>query len=536
MKHIVTLVCCFLVVLSLYSYGNRSIPYAITLLGTEDCTNGIDDDGDGKIDHLDPDCNCQEVAGKNYVSNSDFEAYKECCFEISHDDCFNHWRSIVGTPDYYSKKCQNPVSIDLEVEEVFKTTLAGSAIHFGGIGSYMESIGTCLLEATPDQEELLLSVDLVHRDINDFTVSKQMEGTFYIYGWYDCSAFKSYFPKEKDCFSDSYKADAEVLMTIDLAEMSQGKWYSLSKPIQTSKPIQAITIQTDCNASKLPSGIHFLMDNVEIRKKGTTWSYEDNIKIENSLCDEQFYMKVKDSVDLNYQWYKDGVPIAGATSNQLNCDKNQLDVTGQYHVAIINTDGCYILDSMQVHAAQHVSSQVNETICAGDSIFFNNSWIHQAGVYNYLGSTAAGCDSTVVLNLDVEIEKSRNIEVELCPGESYVFQDSVLDSTGSYLFDKENITGCDSVFIVDVLVQSLAVSTEERTICEGSTYVYQDSVMSKSGTYDFTHTTAAGCDSIHRIKLNVTKEIETKIDTSICSNSYYLFAGDTLRKTGVYQK
>ena len=49
--------------IALYSVGGlcgQSLIYNVTANCTEDCNDGIDNDGDGLIDANDPDCDCQE--------------------------------------------------------------------------------------------------------------------------------------------------------------------------------------------------------------------------------------------------------------------------------------------------------------------------------------------------------------------------------------------------------------------------------------------------------------------------------------------
>jgi gliding motility-associated-like protein len=50
-----------------------------------------------------------------------------------------------------------------------------------------------------------------------------------------------------------------------------------------------------------------------------------------------------------------------------------------------------------------LDSTINETICDGDSIFFDNQYLHFLGTYKDTLVSALGCDSIVTLNLNVEI-------------------------------------------------------------------------------------------------------------------------------------
>jgi hypothetical protein len=71
----------------------------------ENCKNGIDDDGDGKIDLNDPECFCvTNPSDYSILPNSSFELHNCCPADYSQTECLDVWfRAGVGTTDYLNE-------------------------------------------------------------------------------------------------------------------------------------------------------------------------------------------------------------------------------------------------------------------------------------------------------------------------------------------------------------------------------------------------------------------------------------------------
>src|SRR5437763_26699 len=58
-------------------------------IAQEICNNGVDDDNDGLIDLLDPDCQCHFTVTGNLLLNGSFELYQHCPVNYIYDDEHN---------------------------------------------------------------------------------------------------------------------------------------------------------------------------------------------------------------------------------------------------------------------------------------------------------------------------------------------------------------------------------------------------------------------------------------------------------------
>jgi len=96
------------------------------------------------------------------------------------------------------------------------------------------------------------------------------------------------------------------------------------------------------------------------------------------VCDNEnaSFSVVAYADDLSYQWYKDGNPISGATSNTLNFNPAFLTDAGNYHVTVSGNSVCSTLDSntvtLNVNQLISVTDQPDDLdLCEGSTAEFS---------------------------------------------------------------------------------------------------------------------------------------------------------------------
>lgn len=112
---------------------------------------------------------------------------------------------------------------------------------------------------------------------------------------------------------------------------------------------------------------------------------------------------------------------------------------------------------------------IYQELCAGKHIVFNKEFIAKSGVYIEVLSNRWGCDSVTVLDLTVlpEIEDTY-IEETICSNESFKFWDETYSESGTYkklLYSKK---GCDSIVILNLNVitpMGIIISNPEQEVC-----------------------------------------------------------------------
>src|SRR4029434_6405569 len=93
-------------------------------------------------------------------------------------------------------------------------------------------------------------------------------------------------------------------------------------------------------------------------------------------------------------------------------------------------------------------------------------------------------------------------DVTICSNQlPYSWNGTDYTAAGTYTFTTTNSGGCDSLATLNLAVNSTPTSTTDVTICPAQLpYNWNGTDYTISGTYTFTTTNAAGCDSVATLK------------------------------------
>lgn len=141
--------------------------------------------------------------------------------------------------------------------------------------------------------------------------------------------------------------------------------------------------------------------------------------------------------------------------------------TGLYMDSLTGNLGCdsVVVTDLVVLSAE--TTTVEAAICEGDSYFFNGQEIFDAGIYSYTLTTAAGCDSIVTLLLDEWLLSETYIADTICEGDTYLFGGNEIDAAGNYTASFLNAAGCDSTVNLQ-----LSVTTAGGTVFQSNDTLY----------------------------------------------------------------
>lgn len=124
--------------------------------------------------------------------------------------------------------------------------------------------------------------------------------------------------------------------------------------------------------------------------------------------------------------------------------------------------------------------------------------------------------------------------VGICEGERFRVGNNFYDSTGNYVDSLTSFFLCDSVIFTQLIVRPIEHITLDTAICDGQSIDFNGNLLSVQGTYLDTLTSTFGCDSIVTVNLIVNPNKTTLLMDTICSDGFYLFAGNSLNLEGVY--
>jgi hypothetical protein len=157
-----------------------------------------------------------------------------------------------------------------------------------------------------------------------------------------------------------------------------------------------------------------------------------------------------------------------------------------------NADGCACHDY-----CSDTTLQVSVYKCPGDSFVIDDTVFYASNEYTQEFASYEGCDSLVVY--DIVFEESINTEVEVnkCSEDSFIVGDTVLYTTQVYSQTYTSASGCDSTVIYDVEFEDSLTVEADTFVCTGDTIHWKNQVISQSGTYNHTVISDITCDSTY---------------------------------------
>lgn len=158
------------------------------------------------------------------------------------------------------------------------------------------------------------------------------------------------------------------------------------------------------------------------------------------------------------------------------------------------------------------------SICEGDPFSFEGTDLTTTGIYPFFYTQANGCDSTFIIDLTVRENYTENASASICTGEVYPFGTQMLTEAGTYSGGLTSIYGCDSSVVLTLDVEEATFSQIEATICEGEFFDLEGTVYRTAGSYQAVTTNVNNCDSTIFLNLETISwndGVELPLDTVI---------------------
>src|SRR5438093_576603 len=226
--------------------------------------------------------------------------------------------------------------------------------------------------------------------------------------------------------------------------------------------------------------------------------------------------------------------------NQLPYTWNGLSLTaaGTYSDTLTSAAGCDSIATLILNVNAVVRDTTTQTICENQLPYsWNGLSLTTAGTYSDTLTSAAGCDSIATLILNVTSVLRDTTTQTICENLlPYTWNGLSLTAAGTYSDTLTSVAGCDSIATLILNVTSLLRDTTTQTICENQLpYTWNGLSLTAAGTYSDTLTSAGGCDSIATLILNVTSVLRDTTIQTICENQLpYTWNGLSLTAAGTY--
>ena len=214
--------------------------------------------------------------------------------------------------------------------------------------------------------------------------------------------------------------------------------------------------------------------------------------------------------------------------------------TGMEVIAGGAVNGC---DSIVVVALNIVTANVEdivETLCPGESLTVNGTLYNEmnlVGSDTIPGGSMAGCDSIINVMISYFTIDTLDLTQTLCEGDSLEVNGTIYNEAnpmGVEVIAGGATTGCDSVVVVDLSFNPLGNANLNPTLCPGASIIVNGSTYNEAnptGTEVITGGSANGCDSIVNISLSFFPADTVFINQQLCTGDSLVVNGVTYNET-----
>ena len=236
---------------------------------------------------------------------------------------------------------------------------------------------------------------------------------------------------QSDFISVSWLLNGKIYLVATENTQAQLTWKLPAKNLQRGKNSLAMLIKQSCETDTISS---------------TLWLASISLTAKDTILCKGDTAVLKASMDMpgQFHWMSANGTIS-ETTGQLSIPPN--DATTYYVYGTYNnikTD----TDTVTVHLRFPSTKVIHDTICFGETYSLGSNTFSQTGTYIYKLTNKSGCDSTVTLYLYVKPAVTNYISATINTGESYLFNGTILYTSGTYTQTINDAIGCDSIITI----------------------------------------------------------------------------------------
>ncbi|MFN8284575.1 MAG: gliding motility-associated C-terminal domain-containing protein [Chitinophagales bacterium] len=169
---------------------------------------------------------------------------------------------------------------------------------------------------------------------------------------------------------------------------------------------------------------------------------------------------------------------------------------GNYVINLKAFEGCDSVVNLNLIVINTVRENVQRTICEGQTTTIGTETFSIAGTYTVLLTAVSGCDSIVLLDLKVNPKKSTQIDSTICQGNSVTIGNHTYTQTGNYIDTLTSSQGCDSTVFLNLVVNPLPVidAIVDNPLVEAGTQVQLNVTTAETLNYNWTPATVSNAN------------------------------------------
>ena len=146
----------------------------------------------------------------------------------------------------------------------------------------------------------------------------------------------------------------------------------------------------------------------------------------------------------------------------------ELTSTNFYPFVFESADGCDSIINVNLTVLEDIETNISASICEGDGYMIEGDNLTTGGPYTYNLSSTNGCDSIVNLILEVRENTTGSYLGAICNGEDFEYLGESYNQEGEYEVLTTNQAGCDSMILLTLEVVDRSTGIEVDPIYEVS--------------------------------------------------------------------
>ena len=334
-------------------YGLVFMLFSCVVFSQEICNNGIDDDGDGKIDLNDSDCICNTSGITSIIPNHSFEEHTGCptTFSTPGDDQLGlamPWIQATNATSDYHNKC-GYVMPAIESSGLLNFPDGNAVAGAIFLPDWKEYLGTPLLSpmvAGTSYELTFKTAFVVSNNYGELSTLKTAADfemvNITLYGCANINNLPVNTQESPNLYDPTWVEVGHVSYTPVTA------WGDVTITFTPTFDINAIMIGSpevlppSYNTSDLGYISYFLYDNLLLN---TASSFGVNISQTGNYCQNNLVLSANltntFSGNETYQWYKNGIAILGATGTSYSVPPISTSL-GVYSVMVSDGGSCFV--------------------------------------------------------------------------------------------------------------------------------------------------------------------------------------------------
>ena len=233
----------------------------------------------------------------------------------------------------------------------------------------------------------------------------------------------------------------------------------------------------------------------------------DSIVISELIIDTLIYSSINleicngDSILFGGNYYVSSGTYYDTTQAQAGCDS-------LIQLSLLVNNNYFTMDSLQ--------------ICYGDSVYLEGNYQTNSGVYLDTLQSVYGCDSVVETNLNVFPLITTGTFISICSSDSIFLAGAYQTVSGLYTDTLTYTNGCNFIYQTNLLVDTIVHVPDTITICQNDSILFGNNYVSNPGTYYDTVINSSGCDTLFILDLQLDSTYNNLISSTVCD--YYVLS------------